>query len=150
MQILLAHLAAFDEQRGDLIGGGGERQARSRVSCLSARGLLAFEAQTFALAAKAIGGGRQVTIVAIFGQPLPQACDLLIQAAHLLGVLLDDGVLLSEHRLLLLDEFVSLRQLLAQSRVLFSQRVQFFFNRHARTLLDLTAFGKSPADLGCY
>jgi hypothetical protein len=40
--------------------------------------------------------------------------------------------------------------LLPQSLVLFSQRDQFFFHRHARTLLDLTSFGKSPADLGCY
>ena len=91
-----------------------------------------------------------MAIVAIFGEPLPQAFDLLTQAAHLLRVLLDDRVLLAEQRLLLLDEFISLRQLLAQSLVLFSQREQFFFNRHARTLLDLTAFGKSPADLGCY
>src|SRR5204862_2775893 len=30
------------------------------------------------------------------------------------------------------------------------QRDQFFFNRHALTLLGLTPFGKSPADLGSY
>ncbi|MFL5697409.1 MAG: hypothetical protein ACJ797_09975, partial [Ktedonobacteraceae bacterium] len=105
---------------------------------------------TFPLAAKAIRGGRQVAMVAIFGEPLPQACDLLTQAAHLLRVLLDHGILLGEHRLLLRDEFVSLPQLLPQSLVLFSQRDQFFFHCHARTLLDLTTFGKSPADLGCY
>ncbi|MFL5699459.1 MAG: hypothetical protein ACJ797_20455, partial [Ktedonobacteraceae bacterium] len=63
---------------------------------------------------------------------------------------LDHGILLGEHRLLLRDEFVSLPQLLPQSLVLFSQRDQFFFHCHARTLLDLTTFGKSPADLGCY
>ena len=91
-----------------------------------------------------------MAIVAIFGEPLPQASDLLTQAAHLLGVLLDNGVLLGEHCLLLLDESVSLRQLLPQSLVLFSQRDQFFFHRHARTLLDLTSYGKSPAHLGCY
>ena len=91
-----------------------------------------------------------MAIVALFGQPLPQAFDLLTQAALLLGVLLENGVLLSEHCLLLRDEFVSLRQLLPQSLVLCSQSDQFFFHRHARTLLDLTPFGKSPADLGCY
>src|SRR6266705_1319617 len=48
------------------------------------------------------------------------------------------------------DEFVSLRQLLPQSLLLFSHRDQFFFNRHALTLLGLTPFGKSPADLGSY
>ncbi len=45
------------------------------------------------------------------------------------------------YRLLLPDQFVTLRQLL-------SQRVEFFFDRHALTLLPLTPLGKSPADLG--
>ena len=91
-----------------------------------------------------------MAIVAIFGEPVLQGFQLLAQAAHLLTLLLDHGVLLAEQRLLLLDEFVSLRQLLPQSLILFSQRDQFFFNRHALTLLDLTPFGKSPADLGSY
>jgi hypothetical protein len=50
-----------------------------------------------------------MAIVAIFGKSLPQAFHLLTQAAQLLGVRLDDGLLLSEQRLLLRDEFVSLR-----------------------------------------
>ena len=91
-----------------------------------------------------------MAIVAIFRESLPQAFDLLAQAAHLLSVVLDHGLLLGKQRLLLLDEFISLRQLLPQIRILFSQREQFFFNRHALTLLDLTPFGKSPADLGSY
>jgi hypothetical protein len=58
--------------------------------------------------------------------------------------------LLCKHLLLLLDEFVSLRQLLPQHLILFSQRDQFFFDRHARTLLTLAPFGKSSASLGSY
>ena len=91
-----------------------------------------------------------MTIVAIFGKPILQGLQLLAQAVHPLIVVLEQGILLRQHHLLLLDEFVSLRQLLPQSLVLFSQRDQFFFHCHARTLLDLTTFGKSPADLGCY
>ena len=91
-----------------------------------------------------------MAVVTIFREPVPQGFQLLVQAAHLLCVLLDHGLLLGEQRLLLLDEFVSLRQLLSQSLILFSQIDQFFFNRHALTLLGLTPFGKSPADLGSY
>jgi hypothetical protein len=40
--------------------------------------------------------------------------------------------------------------LFSQDLILFSQRDQFFFDRHALTLLGLTPFGKSPADLGSY
>jgi hypothetical protein len=49
-----------------------------------------------------------------------------------------------------LDDFITLHQLLSQNRILFSQMLQFFFHRHALTLLALTSFGKSPADLGSY
>ena len=65
-------------------------------------------------------------------------------------MVLDHGVLLREQLLLLLDEFVSLRQLVPQNLILFSQIDQFFFDRHALTLLGLTPFGKSPAHLGSY
>ena len=91
-----------------------------------------------------------MAIVAIFRELVPQAFDLLAQAAHLLTVVLDQGVLLAEQRLLLLDQLVSLCQLLPQSLILVSQIDQFFFNRHALTLLGLTPFGKSPAHLGSY
>ena len=88
-----------------------------------------------------------MAIVAIFREPVLQGFHLLTQAAYLLTLLLDQGVLLAEQRLLLLDEFISLRQLLSQSLILFSQIDQFFFDRHALTLLALLPFGKSPADL---
>jgi hypothetical protein len=91
-----------------------------------------------------------VAIVAIFREPVPQAFHLLAQTAHLLTVLLDQGLLLPEHLLLLLDDCISLRQLFPQNFILFSQIDKFFFNRHAFTLLGLTLFGKSPADLGSY
>jgi hypothetical protein len=143
LQILLADFTPFDLQLSDLIGGRGERQAESRVSWLPTRWLLALWAQAFGLASKPIRGGRQVAIVAIFGEPLPQAFDLLAQAAHLLSVLLEQGVLLGEQRLLLLDECISLRQLFSQLLILFSQIHQFFLDRHAPTLLGLTLFGKS-------
>ena len=61
-----------------------------------------------------------MAIVAIFRQSVLQGLHLLAQAAHLLGMLLHHGVLLCEQRLLLLDEFVSLRQLFPQSFILFS------------------------------
>jgi hypothetical protein len=149
-QVLLARFTALDLQLGDLIRGAGERQARSRVSYLPTRWLLALLAQAFWLASKPIGGGGQVAIMAIFGEPVLQGFQVLAQAAHLLALLLDDRVVLGEQGLLLLDQFVSLRQLLPQSLILFAQPDQFFFNRHALTLLALPPFGKSPADLGCY
>ncbi len=64
-----------------------------------------------------------MAIVAIFGGPVSQGF-------HLLCVLLDHDVLLGERRLLL-DDFVSLRQLFSQDLILFSQSEQFFFDRHA-------------------
>ena len=91
-----------------------------------------------------------MAIVAILHEPVLQGFQLLAQAAHLLTVSLDQGLLLRQHLLLPLDEFVSLRQLFPQHRILFSQRDQFFFDRHARTLPGLTPFGKSPAHLGSY
>ena len=91
-----------------------------------------------------------MAIVAIFREPVLHGFQLLAQAAHLFTVLLDQGVLFREHRLLLLDEFVSLRQVFSQHRILCSQICKFFFDCHAFTLLGLALFGKSPAHLGCY
>ena len=91
-----------------------------------------------------------MAIVAIFREPISQGFQLLAQTAHLLTMVLHHGVLLREQLLLLLDEFIPLRQLFSQYFILFSQRDQFFFDRHSLTLLGLTPFGKSPANLGCY
>ena len=91
-----------------------------------------------------------MAIVAIFREPVLQGFQLLAQAAHLLSVLLDHGVLFREQRLLLLDDFVSLRQFFSQHLILFSQICKFFLDRHALTLPGLAPFGKSPAHLGSY
>jgi hypothetical protein len=91
-----------------------------------------------------------VAIVAILCELVLHGFQLLAQAAHLLTVSLDQGMLLRQHLVLLLDEFVSLRQLFPQHPILFSQRDQFFFDRHVRTLPGLTPFGKSSAHLGSY
>lgn len=91
-----------------------------------------------------------MAIAAIFREPVLQGFHLLAQAVHLLTVMLDHGVLLRQQLLLLLDDFVLPRQLFPQNRILFSQVDQFFFDRHACTLLALTPFGKSPAHLGSY
>ena len=91
-----------------------------------------------------------MAIVAIFGQPVLQGLQVLAQAVHLLIVVLEQGFLLCQQRLLVRNEFVSLRQLFSQHLIFFSQSGQFFFNRHGLTLLALTSFGKSPADLASY
>ena len=150
VQVVLARFAPLDVLLNHLVGGQRPRQARARVSRLPARFLLALLAQAFRCAHKAIRGRGQMAIVAILREPVLQGLQLLAQAAHLLPVVLDQGVLLRQQRLLLLDSFVSLRQLFPQHRILFSQRDQFFFDRHAHTLLGLTPFGKSPAHLGSY
>src|SRR6266566_2437734 len=150
LQVLLASLTLFYWQLDDLIWRGRELQARSQVSWLPSRFLLALLAQAFRFAHKTIRGGRQVAIVAIFRELVSQSFHVLAQAAHLLLVVLDHGVLFREQCLLLLDKFVSLRQSFPQHLILFSQPDQFFFDRHARTFLGLTPFGKSPANLGSY
>src|SRR5713101_4491140 len=150
VQVVLAGLTLFYLQLNRLIWRGRELQARSRVSWLPSRLLLALLAQAFRLSSKPIRGRRQVAIMTVFGELVLQGFHLLAQAAHLLTVVLDQGTLLRQPRLLLRNEFVSLRQLFPQHLILFSQRDQFFFDRHARTLLVLTPFGKSPANLGSY
>ncbi len=150
LQILLAPLTPFYLPLDNLIWRGRELQARSRVSWLPPRFLLTLGAQAFRLASKTIRGGWQVAIVTVFREPLLQSFQLLAQPAHLLTVVLDQGVLLPEQLLLLLDEFVSLPQLFPQYLILFSQIVQFFFDRHALTLLGWTPLGKSLAHLGSY
>jgi hypothetical protein len=150
VQVMLASFAPCYLLEGDLIWRRRELQARSWVSWLPSRFLLALCAQAFRFAHKPIRGWGQVAIVAIFREPVLQGFQLLAQAAHLLSVLLDHGVLFREQRLLLLDDFVSLRQFFSQHLILFSQLCKFFLDRHALTLPGLAPFGKSPAHLGSY
>ena len=91
-----------------------------------------------------------MAIVAIFREPLLQGFHLVGQATHLVLQLLEQRVLLVHHGFQLMDAFLALRQLRSQALLLFSQRSQFFFNRHALTLPGLTHFGKPLADLGSY
>jgi len=149
-QVVLAGFAPFYLLKDDFIWRRRELQARSPVSWLPSRWLLARLAQAFWCAHKPIRGGGQVAIVAIFREPVLHGFQLLAQAAHLLTVLLDQGILFRQPRLLLLDEFVSLRQLCSQHLILCSQIGKFFFECHALTLLGLAPFGKSPAHLGSY
>ena len=119
LQVVLARFASVYLSLDDLVGGGRPLQARAWMPWLPSRFLLALAAQAFGCAHKTIRGRRQVAIVAIFREPVPQAFHLLAQAAHLLTVLQDHGVLLREQLLLLLDNFVSLRQLFPQHLILF-------------------------------
>ena len=141
VQIVLAGFTGENVLLHHFIWGGRPLQARSWMSWLPSRWFLALFAQAFRLSDETIRGRRQVAIVAIFREPLVQGFHLLGQTAVLLTQLLNQDVLLPEQRLLLPDQLVTLRQLL-------SQRDEFFFDRHALTLLPLMPLGKSPADLG--
>ncbi len=68
-----------------------------------------------------------MAIVAIFCGPVPQVVDLLAQSTHLLSMLLDHGVLLTEQCLLLPNQFVSLSQVFSLDLLLFSHSEQFCF-----------------------
>lgn len=87
-----------------------------------------------------------MTTVTVFGNLVPQAFHLLTQAMDLL----DQDMLLPDHLLLLLDEFIMLHQLLPQDLILFSHIIEFFFSRHALTLLGLAPFDKPQANPGSY
>src|SRR5260221_4692519 len=167
VQIVLTGFTLLNVVLDHFIWGGGPLQTQSFMSWLPSRWLLALLAQAFRLAHKPIRGRRQVAIVAIFRQLVPQAFHLraqstdlvthvlnlsilLVQTPDLLAHLLDQRILLPEHLLLPLDDFITPHQLLSQDRILFSQMLLYFFNRHALTLLGLTSVGKSPADLGSY
>src|SRR6266702_447139 len=118
-------------------------QGRSRVSLLPSGLLLALCAQAFWLPHKAIRGGGQAAIVAVFRQPILQVFHLLGQSRNLFLHLLHQQALLAEQGFLLLDSCITLCHL-------FTQALIFFFTGHACTLLGFTTFGKSPADLGSY
>ena len=71
-----------------------------------------------------------MTIVAILSEPFLLRFHLLSQSTLLLSQLLNQGVLLPKQPLLLLDDFVTLSQVLSQYLVLLSQMNEFFFKRH--------------------
>lgn len=81
----------------------------------------------------------------ISSRSFAQAFHLLTQAMDLL----DQAMVLSDH-LLLFNEFITLYLLLSQDLILFSHMIEFFFSRHALTLLGLSSFGEPPEELGCH
>ena len=142
-QILLTGRAHADPMLNHFIWRLGQPQGRSRVSLLPSGFLLALWAQAFWLPHKAIRGGGQAAIVAIFGQPILQVFHVLGQSRNLCLHLLQKPALLAEQAFLLLDSLITLCHL-------FTQALIFFFYGHACTLLGFTTFGNSPADLGSY
>src|SRR5713101_1958517 len=142
-QIVLTGRADRDPMLNHFIWRVGKPQGRSLVYLLPSAFLLALRAQAFWLSHKAIRGGGQAAIVAIFRQPILQVFHLLGQISNLFLHLLHQQALLREQSFLLLDSFITLCHL-------FTQALIFFFNRHAFTLLGFTTLGKSQADLGSY
>ena len=135
LQVPLAMLAALHCLDDHLIWGRRELQALAGGTRLSSGLLAALFPQAPGLAHEAIRGGRQVTVVAVFGQPLFQRLEALLQ---------------------LRDQFVPLRKLVVSLLDLFSQRLIFcskldqFFFCYALTLQRVARFGKSLGDLSSY
>jgi len=143
-QIMAAGFTLFDLDINDLVWGLRPLQARSLVTWLPTRLLLAFLAQTFRLSHKAIRRRRQAAILAVLREPILQRFDLLHQTRGLLLHLLDQRLLLREHHFQVLNSFITLHQLPVQALLLFSQMDQFFFDRHIPPLLGFRRFDKSP------
>jgi hypothetical protein len=141
-QIVLTGFTLLHGLLNDLIGQSRPGQARSSVSLLSPRFLLAFLPQTFRLARKTIRRRRQAAIVTVSGLSLLQRLDLLRQAADLGLHLLHQVTLLFQRDFQVLDSCITLRYLFITLGHLFSQMVSFFFARHTPTLPGLPTFGK--------
>lgn len=107
-------------------------------------------AQTLGLSYEAIRRRRQMTVVAIFPEPLLQHFDLLAQGLDLL--LLQVALLFQQADVLLLvgDQFPLQANLLSQQAIFFSKLSQLFFCCHALTLHGLAVFDKSLGDLSSY
>src|SRR5437660_1351296 len=99
VQIVLARFTLLNVVLHHFIWAARPAQARSWMAWLPSRFLLALCAQAFRLASKTIRGRWQVTIVAIFGEPILQGFHLLGQTTVLLTQLLNQDVLLPEQRL---------------------------------------------------
>ena len=138
LQIGLALRTRLDLMHDDLIGSGHLKERIAFMACLCPWLLLALFAQAFGflLARKAIRGGRQVAIVAIFGQALFN----LLQSGLLVRHLLTQFLIFCSQR----------RVFRAQGSIFFSKVMQFFFLSHAATLLLFLPFGKGLADLNSY
>jgi hypothetical protein len=127
-QILLTLLARLDGVNYHQIGRLREHQGPSWMPGLASSLPPALFAQTLGLPMKAIGGGRQVTIVAVLLQ-------LLLQGVHLLS---------QQHEIVLHvgDHLISLRKLLLQQALFLSQGHHFFFGCHVPTVFGSGLLGK--------
>src|SRR5260221_10781905 len=121
-QPVLTVLALFDRVAGGRIGGLRHLQRSPWMISLSSRLLAAFLAQALGLPMKAIRGGRQVAVVAIFGLLRFQYAQTLSQP----------------------------RDLGSQGRILFSELVQFFVFGHTGTLLACSSLCKPLVLLASY
>jgi hypothetical protein len=92
-QIVLTVLAVVNRVNDHQIGRRRQLQGVSCMTGLSPRLLAASLAQTLGLSVKAIRGGWQVTVVAIFGELSFQHADAFAQSSHLVS---QGGMLLSE------------------------------------------------------
>src|SRR5260221_275260 len=121
-QIVLGVLAVFDRVDDHRIGSVRHLQRASWMISLSSRLIAAFLAQALGMPMKAIRGGRQVAVVAIFGRLRFQYAETLSQP----------------------------RDLGSQGRILFSELVQFFVFGHTGTLLAFSSFCKPLLLLASY
>lgn len=112
-----------------LIGDLTPQQRLAWMALLPTWLLPALLAQALGLPHEAVRRGRQVTVVAVFRQPLFQQLNTLLQ---------------------LLDQFIPLRQLLTQDGILLFHLTKSFFWSHTATLHIFRLLGKPIGDLSSY
>ncbi len=128
VQILLTGFTVFHALLNHFLRGRRPLQARPRMSWLPSRWLLALFAQAFWLPCETIRRRRQMTIVAVFREPILQGFHLLSLVGYLFLELFNQLSLLLDH--------------LSQHGILLSKLSQFFFWSHAFTLHLLRPVGK--------
>jgi len=118
----LARCTHLDALNHNLIGMGNQRQMMPVMSNLSSGLLPAAFALAFGLLlpSKAVGGGGQMAVVTVFGQPGLQFFDSPGQLRNLGGC----------HR----QRFKGFCQLCSQFLILLSERLLFFFGTHASSV----------------
>src|SRR5207302_9277776 len=115
-EIELALLAALNLMNDHLIGTLHLLKMIPAMTLLPARFLVALWSQAFRWTNKAIGGGRQATIVTVFGKLALQCFDTLLQ-------------IVNRHQ--------RLPQPFAQGLILLSKSFQFFIVAHTCSLANL-------------
>src|SRR5260370_29874009 len=133
-EIRLAVGARRDGMTNDLIWAATPLDGFSRMIGWASWLVAACVAQAsrFLLARKPIRGGRQMTVVTVFGQSARQLLDLFFELFYLLFQR---------------QQFCHLG---LESGIFFAQPLQFFFLRHSPTLTGFHWFGKSLGVLNSY